>query len=67
MDRENLMRQIIVFAADPLFCALSELDVQKMLTAVDLCGISFGAGSKLAEDLNYLLSDDWPVNKINRF
>jgi len=61
MCSEQMLRQLEGMARDPRFRAMSELDLQNILTAIELCGVGFSCGSKVAEDLNLLLTDEWPA------
>jgi hypothetical protein len=63
MYSEQLLRQLESLAADPRFRAMSTLDLQNILTAIELCGLGFSRGPKVAEDLNLLLADEWPARR----
>ena len=63
MCSEQMLRQLEGMARDPRFRAMSELDLQNILTAIELCGVGFLRGPKVAEDLNYLLADEWPTKR----
>jgi hypothetical protein len=60
MSSGQVLRQLEGIARDPRFRAMSMQDFQNILTAIDLCGLGFRRGSKVAEDLNLLLTDEWP-------
>jgi len=60
MRSEDLLQQLDILAGDPRFSALSALDLQNLLTAIELCGLGFGSGSQLGEHLDRLLRDEWP-------
>jgi hypothetical protein len=61
MCSEQLLRHLEDLVVDSRFRAMSALDLQNILTAIDLCGIGFNRGTKVAEDLNLLLADEWPA------
>jgi hypothetical protein len=61
MCSEQMLRQLESMAADPRFRAMSRLDLQNILTAIELCGLGFSRGLEVAQDLNLLLTDEWPV------
>ena len=61
MCSEQMLRQLENLATDPRFRAMSTLDLQNILTAIELCGLGFSRGPKVAEDLNRLLADEWPA------
>ena len=63
MCSEQMLRQLEGMARDPRFRAMSMQDLQNILTAIDLCGLGFRRGSKVAEDLNLLLTDEWPARR----
>jgi hypothetical protein len=63
MYSEQLLRQLESLAADPRFRAMSTLDLQNILTAIELCGLGFSRGPKVAEDLDLLLADEWPARR----
>jgi hypothetical protein len=57
MGSEDALRKLNILAAESRFSALSALDVQNILTAIELGGLGFGLGSKLTEHLNRLVND----------
>ncbi len=60
MYSEQLLQQLDYLAKDRRFPELSALDLENILTAIELCGVGFGCGPKVTEGLNQLLRDDWP-------
>jgi hypothetical protein len=58
MCSEQVVRQLHTLAADSRYA----LDLQNILAAVELCGLGFGRGLELTEDLNTLLSAEWPTD-----
>ena len=68
MCSEKVLRQLAIMVADSRFSAMSALDLQNIITAIELCGLGFSRGPKVAEDLNRLLTDEWPARHTqNRF
>jgi hypothetical protein len=63
MCSEQMLRQLEGMAADPRFRAMSTLDLQNILTAIELCDLGFSRGPKVAEVLNFLLADEWPARR----
>lgn len=63
MSSGQVLRQLEGMARDRRFRAMSMQDLQDILTAIDLCGVGFLRGPKVAEDLNYLLADEWPTRR----
>ena len=63
MSSGQVLRQLEGIARNPRFRAMSMQDFQNILTAIDLCGLGFRCGSKVAEDLNLLLTDEWPARR----
>ena len=61
MCSEQMLRHLETMAVDPRFRSMSTLDLQNILTAIDLCGIGFNRGQIVAEDVNLLLADEWPA------
>jgi len=66
MCSEQLLRQLESMARDPRFRAMSTLDLQNILTAIELCGLGFSRGSEVAEDLNLLLTNEWPAEPLTQ-
>ena len=64
MSSEQVLRQLNILAADSRSRAMSALDLQNILTAIELCSLGFSGGPKLAEGLNHLLTDGWPATRI---
>jgi hypothetical protein len=60
MCSEQMPRNLESLALDPRLRTVSRLDLQNILTAIDLCGIGFNHGKMVAEDLNLLLAEEWP-------
>ena len=63
---EDFLRELDSMAKDPRFSRLSVLDLQNILTAIELCGLGFGAGEQVCEDLNSVLHDEWPAGSPGR-
>ena len=63
MFPEQMLQQLETMTADPRFRAMTTRDLQNILTAIELCGLGFNHGSKVAEDLNFLIANDWPARK----
>lgn len=63
MCSDKMLRQLEGMARGPRFRAMSVQDLQNILTAIDLCGVGFSRGLKVAEDLNLLLADEWPARQ----
>jgi hypothetical protein len=51
---------VAILAADSRFSKMSALDLQNILSAIELCSLGFSRDPKLAEDLNRILTDEWP-------
>ena len=51
MCSEQMLRQLEGMTRDPRFRAMSKLDLQNILTAIELCGLGFSRGVEVAEDL----------------
>jgi hypothetical protein len=63
---EDFFRQLDIMAKDPRFSRLSVLDLQNILTAIELCDLGFGSGDQVCEDLNNVLRDEWPAGSPGR-
>jgi hypothetical protein len=61
MSSGHVLRQLDKLVAESRFSAMSALDFVNIFMAIKLCGISFGRGPKLSEELNRLLTDEWPA------
>ena len=61
MSSGKVLRHLDMLVAESHFSAMSALDFVNIFTAIKLCGISFGRGPKLSEELNRLLIDEWPA------
>ena len=60
MGSEYFLRQLDILVKDPRFSRLSILDLQNILTAIELCDLGFGSGTKVSASLNEVLRDEWP-------
>ena len=63
---EDFLRQLDIMAKDPRFSRLSILDLQNILTAIELCDLGFGSGNQVCEGLNQVLRDEWPIGSPGR-
>jgi hypothetical protein len=61
MCSEQMLRHLESLALDPRLRTMTQLDLQNILTAIELCGIGFNHGKMVAQDLNLLLADEWPT------
>ena len=66
MRSEDFLQQLDIMAKDPRFSRLSILDLQNILTAIELCDLGFGSGNQVCESLNHVLRDEWPVGSPGR-
>ena len=48
----RLLAALDIMAKDPRFSRLSILDLQNILTAIELCDLGFGSGKQVCEGLN---------------
>ena len=60
MGSEDFLQQLEIMAKDPRFSHLSALDLQDILTAIELCDLGFGSAQKVCQGLNEVLRDEWP-------
>jgi hypothetical protein len=63
MRSEDLVRQLETLAKDGRFRAVSALDLENILAAIELCELGFGSGAKVTESLNQLLREEWPTSR----
>lgn len=66
MHSEDFLQQLDIMAEDPRFSHLSILDLQNILTAIELCDLGFGSGDQICESLNNVLRDEWPAGSLGR-
>jgi len=48
---EDFLRQLEIMAKDPRFSHLSALDLQNILTAIELCDLGFGSAQRVCQGL----------------
>ena len=53
-------------AEDSRFSAMSALDLQNILAAIELCSVGFSSGPRVAEALNRILTDEWPESRLKQ-
>jgi hypothetical protein len=58
-----MLRHLESLALDPRLGTMSRLDLQNILTAIELCGTGFNHGKMVAEDLKLLLAEEWPTGQ----
>lgn len=63
MSSGQVLRQVESMVRDPRIRAMSMQDIQNILTAIDVCGLGFSRGAKVAEDLDLLLAAEWPPRR----
>ena len=61
MRFEDFLRQLDTLAKDQRFSKLSALDLQNILTAIELCDVGFGSGARVSGRLDQILRDEWPT------
>jgi len=60
MSSGQVLKRLDELAKDSRFSAMSALDLQNILSAIELCSLSFSRGPRVAEKLNRILKDEWP-------